>query len=251
MSKKDIKNILIILAICAAATVAGFFFGRGASFAENNGFDLKTILAENKNQIMAVLTIVYIVLSAVTFLVTYLYIALCRNTAKHWDGEDEDVIRKLESRMNVPMIVSTVMMVLNMLLMPICFLRADIGPDMDISYMVKVTVLFFVNYIWIIASNEMVVRLEKKLNPEKRGSVLELNFQKHWESGLDEAEKFITYKAAYKSMKITNWSCIGLWLAAFLGMIMLDTGVWPLIMVCAVWLILSLTYMIETMKLER
>lgn len=251
MNKKDMKNILIILGICITATVVGFFFGRGVSQAEENGVDFSAMFAENEEQIMTVLTIIYIALSAVAFLVTYICIRVCKASSRNWDGEDEDVINRLEHRLNVPMIVSSIMMILNMLFMPICFLYADNAPQMDKFYVVGVLALFILNYIWIIASNELAVRLERKLNPEKCGSVLELNFQKKWESGLDEAEKLIAYKAAYKAVKVTSRVCLGLWLVSFIGMSIWDTGALPIIMVCAIWMVLTLTCMTETMRLER
>lgn len=251
MNKRDIKNILIILGICIIATIAGFFFGRGFRRLEESGVDLNPLLGKDTQQIMTILAIVYAALSVVAFAITYLYIGVCRTAAHSWNGEDEDAIRILEHRLNVPMISSSIMMIFNMLFMPMCFMYADIGPNLDKSYAAKITVLFFVNYIWIITSNEIVVRMEKKLNPEKRGSVLELNFQKKWESGLDEAEKLIMYKAAYKTMKITNWTCLGLWLVSFICMEIWDAGILPLVMVCAIWFVLTMTNMIETMRLER
>lgn len=251
MNKKDIKNILIILGICIIATIVGFFFGRSVKLAEGNGVDFSAIFVKNEEQIMTVLTGVYVIISAVTFLVTYLYIGMCKSASKRWDGEDEDVINRIEHRLNVPMIVSSIMMILNMLLMPICFLYADNAPQVDKFYAVGVMAQFIINYIWIIASNEMAVRLERKLNPEKCGSVLELNFQKKWESGLDEAEKLIAYKAAYKAVKVTSRVCLGLWVVSFIGMSIWDTGALPIIMVCAIWMVLTLTCMLETMRLER
>ena len=69
------------------------------------------------------------------------------------------------------------------------------------------------------------------MNPEKQGSVYDLNFRKKWWGSFDEAEKFVTYKASYTTMKAISYTCMGLWLFCLIGMIFFDFGVLPLIMV--------------------
>ena len=49
--------------------------------------------------------------------------------------------------------------------------------------------------------SRFIVELEKKLNPEKKGDVIETNFSKKWEDSCDEAQKMIIYEAGYRAYR--------------------------------------------------
>ena len=112
-------------------------------------------------------------------------------------------------------------------------------------------VMLVVSLIMVIAFSNGSVKMVKKLNPEKRGSVFDYNFNKKWEQSCDEAQKLMIYKAAYKAFSVGNVACMILWLIAFLGQMFFGTGYLPVFMICLLYLILIGTYCLESIKLEH
>ena len=110
--------------------------------------------------------------------------------------------------------------------------------------------VFLISLVFFIVIQRSTVELEKKINPEKRGEALDFNFQKEWENSFDEAEKSIACKAGYKSFKVTNATCGVLWLLCIIGQIVFKIGIAPILFVTIIWLVSTLTYQLEAMKLE-
>ena len=92
---------------------------------------------------------------------------------------------------------------------------------------------------------QKVVNFAKELNPEKQGSVYDINFGKKWLNSSDEAEKFVMYKSSYTSMKATSYTCMGLWLFCLIGMMSFGFGVLPLVMVVVIWLVQTSAYCLQ------
>ena len=78
-----------------------------------------------------------------------------------------------------------------------------------------------------------------------------MNFQKEWEQSLDEAEMIMACKAGYKSFKITNFTCVMLWLLSVISQMVFDTGILLVLFVTIIWLVSTLTYQIEAIRLEN
>ena len=93
-----------------------------------------------------------------------------------------------------------------------------------------------------------VINFEKVLNPEKKGDALNLNFQKEWFESCDEYEKMAAYKACYKSYKALQMG----FMIAFVSVTILGTvfkiGILTHITVGCLWLLHSLTYLVECIK---
>ncbi len=99
--------------------------------------------------------------------------------------------------------------------------------------------------------SKVTVDLEKKLNPEKQGSVFDMKFDKKWEASSDEAQKQIMYKAAYTAFRAANMACLTAWTIAVVIQMFVKTGVFPVVCICAIWLVLNVTYSRTAMKLQK
>jgi hypothetical protein len=99
--------------------------------------------------------------------------------------------------------------------------------------------------------SKVTVDLEKKLNPEKQGSVFDMRFAKKWEASCDEAQKQIMCKSAYAAFQAANMTCLILWWIAVVIQIFANTGGFPVTCICAIWLVLNVTYSRTAMKLQR
>ena len=93
-----------------------------------------------------------------------------------------------------------------------------------------------------------IVDFEKIMNPEKAGSLYDLRFRKKWYESFDEAEKQQAGIAGYKATMIVSSTCAImslLWLC--IGMV-LNVTLLPLLSIVTIWLILVITFGIESKK---
>ena len=95
-----------------------------------------------------------------------------------------------------------------------------------------------------------VVALEKKLNPEKRGNILDLKFRKEWIESCDEAERVALYRAGYDVYKLMSNLFIYAWLFAFIVSSCTGVGMFAMIIVTILWLCQTVCYFIATMKYQ-
>jgi len=96
-----------------------------------------------------------------------------------------------------------------------------------------------------------IVNFEKEMNPEKKGSAYDFDFQKKWLASCDEAEKLVNYKASFAAYKSVNIACMVLWMLCMYGMTIWKWDNVPVLMVGAIWLTSYISYSVETLKLSK
>ena len=113
-----------------------------------------------------------IVISAVILLGTgwYLY-AAAKRRCDAWDGEDEDTMDAVEQQLGWALLLTGLMIVLDFFFFAASIVYGRFLPDL---------VLFLASVVVLIVLQQKVVDLERRLNPEKRGSVYDMKFQKTW-----------------------------------------------------------------------
>lgn len=57
-------------------------------------------------------------------------------------------------------------------------------------------------------------------------------------------------EAAFKSVMVTNWVCIGLWCISVVGILSFNFGIIPVLFVTIIWLTSTITFQIAGRKLE-
>lgn len=168
-----------------------------------------------------------------------------------WDGENEEYIEPLENRLNFLITMTSAFLFVVYL-----FFSASTFAVMQNIY--KETISFFLSLLGIFASMVVYVKLQKEvvdivkiMNPEKKGSIYDLDFQKKWIQSSDEAEKFMVYKAAFGAFKAVNSLCIILFVVYFLIGCLFDTGILPIITVLGISTFNLIVYSIEAKKCEK
>ncbi len=90
--------------------------------------------------------------------------------------------------------------------------------------------LIAVMVVTVTAQNR-IVNFTKEINPEKKGSVYDLKFQKTWIASCDEAEQLQIYRARRSVPTAMNYAALGMFLVCFIGMLSWNFGLLPLTMV--------------------
>jgi hypothetical protein len=166
------------------------------------------------------------------------------------DRENDDLWDALEEELNQPIILTNSFFMVILCLFFCCLITEKQAAYSSVVF-ITIFLLFVTFCVMGILIPKMTIDIEKKLNPEKQGNILDLEFQKVWMDSCDEAQKMIAYKAGYKAFQSTNAACLILILAAFICSVDFQTNLVALIFVCVIWFVNNLSYMIRAAKLEK
>ena len=171
------------------------------------------------------------------------------------DGEsgepDEQIFEEVEDKLSQGMFILSVIMIVQMLFFGIMMAELENLAVHSFAITMVATGVFVAGNLAQLKQQQLMVDLEKEMNPSKRGSVYDAKFRDKWEESCDELEKIIIYKSAYKAYKTTALTCVILWIVTATLSIAFKTGPLPSIAVTVIWLVQTVSYCREAMKLER
>lgn len=251
---KTLKSVLIFVLVMIVCYFGGMMAGNLIRKVRDSGFNFNIDIKNICEFFIYAMPYLIIALMIIAGCICFVYYLKSKKAFIVWNGEDEDIIERVEYMLSKCMLVSNVALIIDYFFIGVwIYLCENVEVPEKIlginSFIV--VVFFFSSLILFIVIQRLVVELEKKINPEKKGEVLDFKFQKEWEKSFDEAEKSIAYKAGYKSFKFTSYTCLALWLVAIFVQIMFNTGILPLLFISVVWLVSTVTYQLEAMKLEN
>lgn len=169
-----------------------------------------------------------------------------------WDGEDES-IEDTERKLSLSLLLANTMMVLNFLLFSASLEAAShvAQERLEFRLLMGSLAIFILSYVWIFCVTGHVIKLEKRVNPEKKGNIFDTKFQKQWIASCDEAEKQMIYQCGFRAYRTGNTVCMLLWVVALLTQLWLGTGVFPVACICVIWMAMMLSYQITGFRLEH
>lgn len=248
--KKKKRSFLIIMFFCAfAGGITGYTSGmmrEGVSELKQFSETVAAVIVESSYYLNVIVTVIAITI----------YLPLYRSSRRlyeSWDGEDEAVINRIESRLCLALSIVSIQQVLTVMITLICAQSHVKLLDTEGLLWGK-EICFLVGWIgaltFSMAAQRRAVNMEKEINPEKRGSVYDIRFQRKWFESCDEAEKLIIYQASYHAHRATAITCITLSIFCLLGSILWGIGFLPVCVIDIIWLVDTLTYCISSYKLS-
>ncbi|MCD8160051.1 MAG: DUF3169 family protein [Clostridiales bacterium] len=241
-NRKALPKFLLILAgsVAVGLLFAGVII---ATWETGTDYTLQDILYEAMGMVSPWLTGAVTVVCMPVALYYYFH---GKRRWESWDGEEEDVLDHAEHELSLGLIINSVNMVLTMLFYGMTctlwyswmgFLAAMVG--------------LIVSLAVLVVYQQKAVDLCKRMNPEKRGSVYDVNFQKKWLDSCDEAERTNIYRSSYRAYRNMSITLPVLWCVAVVAGLWFD-GVGPLavVLVSAAWLVQTLSYGLESLRLE-
>ena len=220
----------------AAALIIGVLLGVGMGFAKLNGMDMTghTVL----NAIFFALPYGIPVVTLFILVVVAVIYHRSKKVFLAWNGEDEECMDAVEKQLSCALWLSSINMIWNFCLFGMGFCL-DNAESMEVHYELETSMLligvFVAGLIILTIEQQKLVNLTKEINPEKKGSIYDVKFQKKWEASCDEAELFAIYKSAYRSYCITQRLCIILWLFCIIGGFVWEFGAVPVLLVSIIW----------------
>lgn len=256
--KSDNKKVVIIfVAVMVILYAAGYFIGQTiAKVDDAQAFaDMQELVTQ---ELINIIPMFYIVVSLLAIIVpTILYVSCSQMYRKlQQDQTNDELWDELEEKLNGPVMASNIFAIIGIFFF-CCFiyiaLMTDYGKNGGFQMVVVIAdfVLYLIASVVEVLIPHLTVKIEKELNPEKEGNVLDFHFNEIWLNSSDEAQKLIAYKAAYQAFKNTNHTCIVLCVISMICMFLFKTGIYALGCICIVWLVNVVSYMVRGAKLER
>lgn len=165
-----------------------------------------------------------------------------------WNGGDEDeTSESIDAALSWALLLSAVQLLLNLF-----FLSAFCiyWMDRDIRALALVGV-FLLSCGLVVFTQQKTIDLERKMNPEKRGSVYDAKFQKKWLDSCDEAERRQVGQACYRAYMVSSRFCLGLWLALVILSLVFEVSMLPTVVLLLVWGVMQVTYSLECIRLGK
>ncbi len=176
---------------------------------------------------------------------------LYRSAAKKfaaWGGGDEDeTSESIDITLSRVLLLTAVQLLINLFfLAAYCVYWLDKGIDA-----LPAVGVFLLSCGLVIFAQQKVVDLERRMNPEKHGSVYDAKFQKKWLDSCDESERRQIGQACYRAYTVTGRFCLGLWLVLVILSMVFEMSVLPAFILLLVWGVMQVTYTLECIRLGR
>ena len=176
---------------------------------------------------------------------------LYRSAAKKfaaWGGGDEDeTSESIEEKLSWVLFLSSTQLLINLFFLAafcVYYMDRDIGA-------LGLVGVFIVSCGLVVFAQQKAVDLERKMNPEKHGSVYDTKFQKKWLESCDESERRQIGQACYKAYMVATRFCLGLWLVLVILSMVFEMSILPVFVLLLVWGVLQVTYTLECIRLGK
>lgn len=174
---------------------------------------------------------------------------LYRSAAKKiaaWDGGDED-----ETSESIDVLLSWVLLLSALQLLIDLFFMAAVGVYIEERSALPIVGLFILSCGLVIFAQQKAVDMERRMNPEKHGSVYDTKFQKKWLDSCDESERQQIGQACYCAYMVTSRFCLALWLLLVILSMVFEMSILPVFILLLVWGVMQVTYTLECIRLSK
>lgn len=249
--KSNLKIYIIFAVMILVSLLGGFLAGRLAAVNKD------TLDGINWDHIWWVtadtLPIVYGVLMLATFVVSFVMYGKIKRMIRGWDGENEDVIVDIESRITTASYLPCIIVFVGLVLFPVCIYAVDrtYSDGRGTFLTVLSELVFLISMALYCVVEKLVIDEEKKLNPEKSGNIFDMHFRRDWENTSDEAELIMIAKSAKKGFMTGIKAGFVMWILTFMSMFAFDTGVMPIVAVGLVLIVMYVAYCREFVRLQK
>ena len=243
--KKKYIAVMILLFLLGGA------IGFAAVMLIDKGYDFSSIFKVDSLTAGRVIAVIYAVFTLATLLAAVISLSRTGRLISSMNEEDDEAYDLIEKRLNTPALLTTVCQLAGMgLFSASCyFLMQNLKIEGIIFALIPAFVML-VSVIVVMGINSKIVDAEKKLNPEKQGSVYDMDFGRKWFGSFDEAQKQMAYKAGYHAFQTGNRLCLVLWVLTFMLQFVFRFGLMPMIIVVTMWLTMNLSYIRAAARLE-
>ena len=249
----NIRFVIMVIGGMLLGAVIGF---GGAILSDMYGGDIVAGL----NSIFSVcVPVLYVLSMAVAYSITFVNYRKARKLLDEWNGEDEEVLDEADERIGFALEPMSIFTVCNFFLYSaMTYISGLKIPGITkeaykagLPVMVVGVVIFLLNMVAITIIQKKLVDMTKKINPEKKGNILDKDFNKVWMESCDEAQKMAVYEAGFQAYRAASSASMVLWIVTLIAMLLFDTGILPSICVFVMALTLIVSYTVACHKIGK
>lgn len=244
IKQENRKALPKFLGVIVGALLLGILLGGAVQMIQSHGVDEFTAAFRRGMEACAV-WVIPVVLLVVNF-PSGLTIHKCERKLREWDKEDEVLPDQIERRFNYVLLFTTLSYLISMLVLSLVMVGME-----NMPVLLVVLGEFIVALVVLILQQKKCVDVLKTMNPEKQGSVLEINFQKKWLESCDEAERKRVGEASYAAYKAVNVTCIVLWVLLIFVDQIFDVGAVPFVLLVTILCVSIIVYCTAEIRAAR
>ena len=248
-NRKALPKFLFFAVVCAlVGGVIGYFSADAAPAS-------LVAMTKNAGALFGIRIAPWLML-ALAILVPVICLPLYRSAKKLaavWDGEDEDLYDMIDQKLSVVLWLANAAFILALFLITATYSMGleDIDNANGFVFFFVSIAAFFAIMVEATIFQQKCVDTTKQLNPEKKASVYDMQFQKKWMADCDEAEKIIIGKCAFKAYSATNIVCTVFAVALAVCALTFNIGFLPSLIVCLIWMVNLSVYCCEALHCSK
>ena len=247
MKAKESKHIY--LKFFTLIIICGFLGGLAGFLLNYPGFDIVDSVQLLQNNILAYGLYISSAGSVVLMLITALFYLSAKNTYRQLETNDSDALyEKADHLCDTGIIFGNITLIFTFAFYGINVSGIHNNSSTSLLWALAA---FLLPVIFCVIFQILFVNLTKKMNPEKQGNPLDLNFKKIWINSNDEAEKFILYKAAYKTFQIMQMAFLIVMVLLMFAALTTPIGAFPFMIIGILWGLQSTLCCIFSMNLQK
>lgn len=256
--KEDNKKVGLFAVILVFAGFFGGILGAIGMGLVNSMEKSGLTFVEFWNQLQRDFTVpasfLLIILDVIFIIISFSFL---HKAKKFWksDMDEDEKYEVVEKKLSLSVVISNVSYFVNFAFFGFAFYVGfsfveGVSESWLHIYMRTIDLVVFVATLFInLAIQRACVNLTKLMNPEKKGSIYDMKFDKVWYQSCDEAERMQIGLASYKAFRAVNNTLIALMVIFVLGAMFLEIGILPIVVITVIALVNNITYGVASIKL--
>ncbi len=258
IQKEDNKKVGLFAVILVISGFVGGILGalcvNMVIFLEESGITFVEFWNQAQKDFAVPASFLLIVLDVIFILISFFYL---KKAKKLWKSEmdEDDKYDVVDKKLSMSILFTNITYFINFAFFGFAFYSAmafveDVSERWLLIYMRMIDLIVFIATLFIaLAIQRACVNLTKLMNPEKKGSIYDMKFDKVWYASCDEAERMQIGIASYKAFRSVNNTLTALLTIFVLGSMFFEIGILPIIIVTVIGLVNNITYSVESMKI--
>ena len=139
-----------------------------------------------------------------------------RNAERILENDCDAEFTKIDNKLSFNMCITNALFVLQFVYFSIMvIMNVSVMEQNKFSLIFLTIIIFLAGIFCVVVLQQKVVDCMRLMNPEKKGSVYDMNFRRKWEDSSDEREMSARYRAGYQAYKATQITCMLFWVLFF------------------------------------
>ena len=257
IKQEDNKKIGQFILICVISGIVGGIIGAAGIFIvvllERSGMSFVNFWNQLQKDFTVPASILMIVLDILFFIIGLVYYSKGKKIWKSNIDEDEKY-ETADRNLSLSLMYSNILYYVNFAFFGFAMYASMSLSDSDETSVLSSVLRLIILVVFMAALyaglgiQKACVNQTKLMNPEKKGSVYDMKFDKVWYESCDEAERMQIGIAGYKTVKTVNVTLLVLMVVFVCAAMFFEIGILPIAVIAIIAFVANITYSITAMN---